>query len=143
MLILGGLISVAYASSTIITDTGITTTNLTILGTCSGCGGLRMQVLNYTGDGVFGSHKITVQFQPKLIHIVRMDATSTFAFITTNTTNIGVSANSGGSTWSNAGKDSGIFTSSTYVDVGKLTVLTNTFTPFNNNAIVYQMTVMG
>ena len=38
MLILGGLISVAYASSTIITDTGITTTNLTILGTCSGCG---------------------------------------------------------------------------------------------------------
>ena len=39
MLILGGLISVAYASSTIITDTGITTTNLTILGTCTGCAG--------------------------------------------------------------------------------------------------------
>ena len=46
MLVLGGLISVAYASTTIITDTGITTTNLTILGTCTGCGG---------GEGTFTS----------------------------------------------------------------------------------------
>ena len=38
MLVLGGLISVAYASTTIITDTGITTTNLTVLGLCTGCG---------------------------------------------------------------------------------------------------------
>ena len=38
MLVLGGLISVAYASTTIITDTGITTTNLTVLGVCTGCG---------------------------------------------------------------------------------------------------------
>ena len=48
MLVLGGLISVAYASTTIITDTGITTTNLTILGTCTGCGGTEGTFTTYT-----------------------------------------------------------------------------------------------
>src|SRR5690348_7491948 len=35
----GVFLSVTYAASTIITDTSISTTNLTVTGTCSGCGG--------------------------------------------------------------------------------------------------------
>uniref|UniRef100_A0AAT9J7K4 ORF63 n=1 Tax=Nitrosopumilaceae spindle-shaped virus TaxID=3065433 RepID=A0AAT9J7K4_9VIRU len=39
IILAGAISSSAYAASTIITDTGITTTNLTVTGTCSGCGG--------------------------------------------------------------------------------------------------------
>ena len=66
MLVLGGLISVAYASSTIITDTGITTTNLTILGTCTGCGGTEgtfsswTSVFNNTVTGSSGCTGATI-----------------------------------------------------------------------------------
>lgn len=39
ILAIGSLSSIAYATSTVITDSGITTNNLTVTGSCTGCGG--------------------------------------------------------------------------------------------------------
>lgn len=38
LLVVGTLFGVGYSASTVISDSGITTTNLTITGTCTGCG---------------------------------------------------------------------------------------------------------
>lgn len=39
IVIIGSLFGVVYGSSTIISDSGINTSNLTVTGTCTGCGG--------------------------------------------------------------------------------------------------------
>lgn len=39
ILIIGSLFAVGYATSTVISDSGIITSNLTVTGTCTGCGG--------------------------------------------------------------------------------------------------------
>ena len=43
----GSISSVAYAASTIITDTSITTTDLTVTGTCTGCAAGEADFTNY------------------------------------------------------------------------------------------------
>jgi len=49
IIIAGGISATAYATTTIISDSGIITSNLTITGTCTGCG---------AGEGDFNSYAV-------------------------------------------------------------------------------------
>jgi hypothetical protein len=69
----GSLFGAVYASGTIITDTGITTGNLTVTGTCTGCG---------AGEGSYSNY-----------NTIQLNTTIGTAFIATQYTSMSISNN--------------------------------------------------
>lgn len=102
LLSVGTLFGVGYSASTIISDSGITTSNLTVTGTCTGCGGsgtftTYSTILNTTITGTSGSSNVGL-FTSNDGSILAQDSTSKISLTLLNGTVVSVTNDPSGST---------------------------------------------
>ena len=120
----GSLLGTVYAASTVITDSGITTTNLTVTGTCTGCG---------ASEGDFTSYN-TVLLNTTIVPLATADTVISSVYISNNgdvlssgNQNNFLLKNNGTLIYTNATSINGFGKDISQSMTGKFQILTNDF----------------